>query len=535
MPQQPTRKACKECRRLRLGCDRSRSTIIIELQETIAELRNRNYLLEEALRKLHAKFSSEPHPLLSERTSSTKTGDNISAGQTPTSSEIPEEEIVDALDNFSIIGDGEVSLHGPTASAEYLVQGNPALLSDFAQRTESPMSLPPDIILLSALFPFSPDAISAEKVDDFVGVLPSYQTTLMLSNLFFQNFLLCSNAVPYDFFTASVLNECYPQGVPVNCLRHISPHIISILFIICGLGALANIDNSRRYVEAEEFHTIARAVLCLRPVYELPTLHGAQAMCLMLLYHMITERRSTGYVMALWSVLGRMCEMLNLNYDQRKLKKESVQVELREIVFWEIINLDSWPPDPDQRPGGGYETTTNGSIDQTWKYRYSVALDSAANQIFRQKGSTYSMMRQLDSGQAIRDNSCNPFQHPFAFSVKATLKASCEYIRAQHDIYRFQRMVLGTFISLFPMLDAATDALPTFDCACDMLASMEEHRVPSLEALRVLRNLHEQAHRAISSRKPSFSSDSLEKLGFWTNVPNPYNNNSASSSPPSTI
>ncbi|GJJ06680.1 hypothetical protein Clacol_000875 [Clathrus columnatus] len=562
-PQVPTGKACKECRRLRLGCDRRRfrkltgtlekgarqvvrvldrhptprSTIIIELQETIAELRNRNYLLEEALRKLQATISSEPHPLLQERTPS---GGASSAGQTPPSAEVTkEDEISDALDNFFIVGDGEISLHGPTASAE---------------------------------------------------------------------------------------------GAQATDLRHISPHILSILFMACGLGSLADISNSRRFVEAEEYHTIARAVLCLRPVYEYPTLHAAQAMCLMLLYHMITERRSTGYIMALWSVLGRMCEMLSLNYDQRKLKKDSV--ELREVVFWEIMHVDSWysfmagrdrsikfntitckkPLDPDQTPGGGYET---------WKHRYTLMLDSAVNKAFREKGSTYALIQQLDSElrnvycphsiewpedaaqraavlnlpphdntnamqrylakaaretgilhlhrwffqQAIHDNTGNPFQHHFGFSVKATLKASSEIIRAKRDIYTFQRvntitlrflwlhtysaaMVLGTFISLFPIMDEAADALSTFDCACGMFSSMEEHRVPSLEALvrfsytyylvnflrnyvdqHVLRNLQTEAHRAMLSKTPSFSTDSLERLGFWTNVPNPYNNSNSPSPP----
>lgn len=101
---------------------RSRSTIIIELQETIAELRNWNFLLEDALRKLQATVSSEPHPLLRDRTPSKPPRDfsTPGSGQTP-SSDIQEEEILDALGKFSIIGDGETSLHGPTVLAEVIV------------------------------------------------------------------------------------------------------------------------------------------------------------------------------------------------------------------------------------------------------------------------------------------------------------------------------------------------------------------------------------------------------------------------------
>lgn len=87
------------------------------------------------------------------------------------------------------------------------------------------------------------------------------------------------NPVPQDIFTACVLAECYDiHGVPVTSLRPVSPHILSIFFMICGLGSLADVDNGHRFVEAEEFHTIARAALCIRPVYEYPSLHAAQSM-----------------------------------------------------------------------------------------------------------------------------------------------------------------------------------------------------------------------------------------------------------------
>lgn len=71
------------------------------------------------MRNLQATVSSEPHPLLRDRTPSKPPRDfnTPGSGQTP-SSDVQEEEILDALGNFSIIGDGETSLHGPTVLAE---------------------------------------------------------------------------------------------------------------------------------------------------------------------------------------------------------------------------------------------------------------------------------------------------------------------------------------------------------------------------------------------------------------------------------
>ena len=94
---------------------RSRSTIIVELQETIAQLRNWNYILEEALYKLQASISSEPHPLLRDRKPNQLSASPTSGQGSP----VDEEEVLDALGHFSIFDDsGEVSLYGPTAATE---------------------------------------------------------------------------------------------------------------------------------------------------------------------------------------------------------------------------------------------------------------------------------------------------------------------------------------------------------------------------------------------------------------------------------
>ena len=77
---------------------------------------------------------------------------------------------------------------------------------------------------------------------------------------------------------ASVVAECYPQKEPAASLRHVSSHILSILFMLCGVGVLANIEESRRFVVAEEYHALARAALCIHPIYEYPTVFAVQSM-----------------------------------------------------------------------------------------------------------------------------------------------------------------------------------------------------------------------------------------------------------------
>lgn len=45
-----------------------------------------------------------------------------------------------------------------------------------------------------------------------------------------------------------------------------------------ALGALMDISRPLCSVEAEEYHTLARACLCVEPVYETSSLQSVQAM-----------------------------------------------------------------------------------------------------------------------------------------------------------------------------------------------------------------------------------------------------------------
>ena len=46
------------------------------------------------------------------------------------------------------------------------------------------LSLPPDIVLLSVLFPFPPETVTTE-VDDFVCLLPPFSQAVSLAEVYF--------------------------------------------------------------------------------------------------------------------------------------------------------------------------------------------------------------------------------------------------------------------------------------------------------------------------------------------------------------
>ena len=75
-----------------------------------------------------------------------------------------------------------------------------------------------------------------------------------------------------------IVNECYPDHTPAASLENFSSHRLALLFMVFALGALMDTSRPMCSIQAEEYHTLARACLCVEPVYETSSLQAVQAM-----------------------------------------------------------------------------------------------------------------------------------------------------------------------------------------------------------------------------------------------------------------
>jgi hypothetical protein len=125
-----------------------------------------------------------------------------------------------------------------------------------------------------------------------------------------------------------IFSECYPNGSLAASLEDYSLHRLSILFMVFALGSFMDVTKSLGCVEAEEFHTLARACLSIETVYENASLYAVISMasiipqCVMLTntsqllmvwyYTLSGTRRTPGYRLAIWGVVIRLCQAVCL-------------------------------------------------------------------------------------------------------------------------------------------------------------------------------------------------------------------------------
>lgn len=86
------------------------------------------------------------------------------------------------------------------------------------------------------------------------------------------------NIIPRPNFMELVFTQIYPHNSPVISLDDFMAHRLALLFMVLSLGSIADITRPPCSIEAEEYHTLSRACLCVQPVYQHPSLHAVQTM-----------------------------------------------------------------------------------------------------------------------------------------------------------------------------------------------------------------------------------------------------------------
>ncbi|KIJ55221.1 hypothetical protein M422DRAFT_774306 [Sphaerobolus stellatus SS14] len=377
------RKACGECRRLKLRCEkvfpcescqkrgcaaicpdgsfmkgtRSLKTSALKLHEKMAQMSTRIRELEEALGSLQATVSAEPHPLLDgppedeERPRSPIPIATIAEGGAAIGDH--SDDLAEALGYLTIRPFGESQFHGETASSEYLLQVNGDQGIQASQRVwdqTHASRLEADLVLFSVLFPFPP-SIMGEPVtaDRFLKYIPSYHRAVQLSEIYFDHFAWCSLPIPKDELYDILNNDIFTERtnteriMPTSLNAKISLHRLSLILMVFALGALFDANTPICSVEAEDYHSLARAALCGDQIFNSTSLDCIQSMCLMVWYmRMCPGRRSNGYLWAFSGLLSKLVQAIGLHREPNAKSFPAAEVLKRQTTFWEFVSGDVW-------------------------------------------------------------------------------------------------------------------------------------------------------------------------------------------------
>ncbi|KAI6020870.1 fungal-specific transcription factor domain-containing protein [Pisolithus microcarpus] len=436
--------SCAECTRLKIKCDKKvpcqscrrrgcaalcpneslstgQGTRFVlaateHLHRRIAKMSERIQQLEDALCELQAKHSMEPHPLLRSELSGAS-GDTTVVERTP--------DLVEALGTLSISDAGVSRFFGPTGGSHCLLMVDdvpPQDSADGSSHSARDSSSSEEFENVTPVFPFKPTHLSLSVETLANNYLPTWDRAHYLTEVYLEQASWLIQTVSNDQIVLELLPDYYSNGAPHAMQAKNNRHRLGLLFLVFAFAAFLDANRKPGNAEAEFYHEVARATICLPSVMEKPSLETIQLLQLLSIYNTVSGNELAGKETSMetsWSLVAlaaHLAHTLGLHRDGLKWGLSADVTARRRAVFWDLFVADVWnsletgrPPTFSlpyidcQFPGGG-SPDGNGHIDTnrevfwaSWVFRFasSCAADVAARTLTSDSPS-YSTILELD-------------------------------------------------------------------------------------------------------------------------------------------
>ncbi|KAF8582757.1 hypothetical protein K439DRAFT_1661654 [Ramaria rubella] len=364
--------ACAECRRLKLKCDKNKpcsncvrrgcasicpqgrmvskgSRFILadteQLHEKIDALIGRVHQLESALEKSHSLHSSEPHPLL---------GVELRLIATPVDSKIPsnpelaqkEKEMVDTMGILTLDNRGTRYFGWTGAFAHMWRLGEDP--DDAAYKHNGAASLalagvPVELAQMAHAFPIRLPTFYETHFKKWIleNCLPSFPEAWSLFENYWEHYAWHFTPFTRSMFVEKILSPLYHRSLD----NEDTPlgHRLGLLFMVFAIGDLMDLTKAVDASTGLRYYLLARASLCLDPVFESPTVTALQATYLMGVFLMLA--RGTNEPEHSWILSGinsKLALTLGLQHDATKFNLSPEEVENRRYVLVSVISAELW-------------------------------------------------------------------------------------------------------------------------------------------------------------------------------------------------
>ncbi|OAX35675.1 hypothetical protein K503DRAFT_773227 [Rhizopogon vinicolor AM-OR11-026] len=375
--------SCAECRRLKIKCDKqipcqscqrrgcaalcpngslatgqgTRFVIAAteHLHRQIANMSGRIRQLEDALGALQSQHSTEPHPLLREDVLAmnqndeygTVTGDHVAGPSNPP-------EIQDAFGTLSIADHGISRFFGPTGGSECLLMSDKTGPLEYADASspesgrDSSPGISQELRMFSQAFPFSPVGPVATVREMVEGHLPTLDRARYLAQTYLEQAAWLFRSVSREQLMEELLPVYYSSSPMKPSDEPKGDHELALLLLVFAVGALVDLQQGPSNPEAEHYHQLARAAICLQPVLEKPSLITIQAIHLLSIYNAMSgnelsaKETSMETTWSLLSLAAHLSQTIGLHRDSAKWGLPAKVVQRRRILFWDLFVADAW-------------------------------------------------------------------------------------------------------------------------------------------------------------------------------------------------
>ncbi|TFY70461.1 hypothetical protein EVG20_g2545 [Dentipellis fragilis] len=329
-----------------------------ELHVKITGLTTRILELEEALQALQNTLAPDvQHPLLKpELLLSKSLSPPCTSGSSAEDGCDNEDDIVDTFGTMSIGPTGDTRFFGATARSEFLIGVRHTIGHAFRCQIPHASAADPsipgktfyDVTRLDArLFNVAFPDTENDKIDGDLrrlvwSYLPPLDEACNLCTLYLSRNNLTFGSVTraqlFDEVIATVYNPCADA---VGCA-----HALSLLFIVCAMGAISDLDRTDYEIEAHEYFILSRAAMALECPIHTTTVIAVQTLCFMAQYLDLSGSKllpsASGKAWLYLGIAVKLAHSMGLHLNGSRWNLDESERRKRARVFWHLVMVDTW-------------------------------------------------------------------------------------------------------------------------------------------------------------------------------------------------
>lgn len=161
--------------------------------------------------------------------------------------------------------------------------------------------------MFSQSFPFSPVGSISTVREMIESHLPSLDRARYLAETYLEQAAWLFRSVFRDQLMEELLPMYYSNDHTKLSDETNGDHELALLLLIFAVGALVDLQQEPSNPEAEHYHQLARAAICLQPVLEKPSLITIQAIHLLSIYNAMSGNEISAKETSMettWSLLS---------------------------------------------------------------------------------------------------------------------------------------------------------------------------------------------------------------------------------------
>ncbi|CAG7849414.1 SubName: Full=Uncharacterized protein {ECO:0000313/EMBL:CCA67206.1} [Serendipita indica DSM 11827] len=352
----PSSSSCAECKRLKIRCSGATKApfpctscikrgvesvcpngVIPERQRRKEAgegdiLRRRNQALTARIKELEAALAKATGGT-AESPSSSGTQDSEATLKDP-----DDHALVESFGTLTIEDSGRTNWHGAHSPAINLLPSEEPVNVIGFQDQVFDESLPPELSLIAAAFPFTAPTVAATNMKEALrSFAPSYEEAVELCNCFFIHAAWLGTPCTRERFLAGIVVPLYAAG----SWESERPDVLALFFASLAVGCMFDQRRPQYDPFAFRLNKLCAAALALAKPIDRPTITALEALQIHLFFHQLSDRPLA--VSRLWtlsSLAFRMAQSLGLHRDSRAWGLDPALDQRRRWLFWQLNFMD---------------------------------------------------------------------------------------------------------------------------------------------------------------------------------------------------